>query len=576
MTTANAALAQQQIANLQLASQIEQAQIQAQLQQQNAAVQNTALNNLAAALNLSIQPQMSQSNQNQAAAAALFQQNPFSRPFLPIFSFTSPWQFAAAAAAMQPLPERCIIQPAPVHVFQQPTVNVVVKPQTSMPVYSSHHHHHSHKSSYKTQKSDEVKITLNHSSPSKQTVHNSFHKSTSAPIIGVTTQGTSGSYQVKIKTEKPHRNTNYENAISSSSVPNASFPYPESLLGMNEEQQLYHLQKQFQQPANNFLLPNINNSDYFQKLIPNQKISPQQQQQLKSSPTNLSQKKHLVDNKHKIKNKAEEEKHLTIKLENIERAAVQQEEIIEIEIDDKSEGKDKNTIIEALPTPIEKNIADKVQTNENSCTINSRASSICSSSSSNVLHIDLDENQEQKQEDVVLIQKSLEQQIASNSSCSVINTNLNADTTSTSSSSSFTTNNVSIINETSANVVIPTALPSLDIGGKVISSSIPKLSQKFLSPSSTISHFFNEDDVYDNDNSISSFSISLKANRKAKMCQLWRTSGETFKKLISFNVSLTLIINKFLVLILFFDSQIASQSIVNALNQLFTKMRTKK
>ena len=248
VATTNNALAQQQIANLQLASQIEQAQLQAQLQQQNAAVQNTALNNLAAALNLSIQPQISQTTHSQAAAA-LFQQNPFGRPYLPIFSFTSPWQYAAAAAALQPLPDRCIIQPAiqPVHVFQQPTVNVVVKPQSSVPVYSSHHHHHHHKTSHKgQQKSDELKITLN---PSKQSI-NSFHKSTSAPLIGVTTSNSSSSYQVKIKTEKPHRsNTNYENSSSLSLPPLSPYHHqhhhhPQSLLTICDEQQIFHLQQQ--------------------------------------------------------------------------------------------------------------------------------------------------------------------------------------------------------------------------------------------------------------------------------------------------------------------------------------------
>jgi hypothetical protein len=395
----NNALAQQQIANLQLASQIEQAQLQAQLHQQNAAVQNTALNNLAAALNLSIQPQITQTTHNQAAAtAALFQQNPFGRPYLPIFSFTSPWQYAAAAAALQPLPDRCIIQPAiqPVHVFQQPTVNVVVKPQTSVPVFSSHHH--SHKTSHKAQKNDEVKITLNHSSPSKQSI-NSFHKSTSAPVIGVTTSSlhSSSSYQVKIKTEKQQRsNTNYENT----SLPETSYlqnhPSPQSLLTMTDDQQLFHLQ----QRANNFLLPN---STYFSKIYQNPKITSQQPieaikiQTQQSSINSYQKKNHSIDSKTKLRKEDQKQK---IKIEK-------KEEIIEI--DDNPEITE-NTILKT----------SEIQNNDD-CTIIS-----CSSNSSS--NKDQQHQKEQNIPETTILKP-----------CSNINTNLNVNITSLSPSSSSST-----------------------------------------------------------------------------------------------------------------------------------------
>lgn len=284
-------------------SQIEQAQL-AQLQQS----QNTAFNNLAAALNLTISPTAaplttpaSTTQQAQAAAAAaLFQQNAFTnlqRPFLPILSFTTtPWQIAAAAAAaasatptgwnsLQPLPERCIIQPAPVHVFQQPTVNVVVKPQTQ-PIYGSHH-----KGSHKSQKSldhvvtgDELKITVNPlSTKQSSSLGNTFHKSTSAPTIGVTSNA--ASYQVKIKTEKAHKSSSYEKAEAASianSLPAAAF---NSLLDEHQLQQA------------NFLMPSLNCNQAmmnFAKMLStnnqaktSQTIKKQQQspQSTQSSPT---------------------------------------------------------------------------------------------------------------------------------------------------------------------------------------------------------------------------------------------------------------------------------------------------
>jgi hypothetical protein len=492
----NNALAQQQIANLQLASQIEQAQLQAQLHQQNAAVQNTALNNLAAALNLSIQPQINQTTHNQAAAtAALFQQNPYGRPYLPIFSFTSPWQYAAAAAALQPLPDRCIIQPAiqPVHVFQQPTVNVVVKPQTSVPVFSSHHHH-SHKTSHKAQKNDEVKITLNHSSPSKQSI-NSFHKSTSAPLIGVTASSlhSSSSYQVKIKTEKPQRsNTNYEN----SSLPSeASYlqnhPSPQSLLKMTDDQQLFHLQQQ----ANNFLLPN---STYFSKMYQNPKITSQQPIEAiktQQSPINFYQKKHHSnDSKTKLRKEDQKQK---IKIEK-------KEEIIEI--DDNPEI-NENTILKTADLQ-----------NNDDCTIIS-----CSSNSFST--------KDQQQQNEQNIPETTILKPCSN----IINVNTTSLSPSSSSSTIATNNAVPSVNDTTTTVTIP-MLPSSD--NMKTNTNLLKLSQKYLSPSSTISHFFNDEDVYDNDNSISSFSLSLKANRKMATTQLWRTCGEPLMKLISTNVKI--------------------------------------
>ena len=494
------------------------------MQQQNAAVQNTALNNLAAALNLTIQPQIAQSSSTQAAnaaaAAALFQQNPFSRPFLPIFSFASPspWQYAAAAAALQPLPERCIIQPGPVHVFQQPTVNVVVKPQSSVPLYGSH------KSSHKSQKNmdhDELKITLN---PSRQS-SNSFHKSTSAPTIGVSSS--SSSYQVKIKTEsKPHHKS------SSSSNYDASYlKAPENLLSMTDEQQLQHLQQQFQQQTNSFLHPNINNqaAAYFAKMFQNTKLSPQQQQQqqqpnvkkspqsTQSSPTNLLHKKshhhHHKQNNFTPTSFVDSPKKLITK----ESTSPTQPQAVAVEVNKKENDEiikivdDKSAINDSAPVDESKNNnKDEIL-------------SVCSSSSTNKLQIDLDNN---KKITNCVEEPEPEQQQQQELSASPVNTNtINADSSSS--------NNILANSLNGATIQTITTIENKT----TITNEIPKLdSQKFLSPSSTVTNFFNDEDFYDNENSISSFSLSLKANRKLTSSQLWRTSGDPFVKLVSINV----------------------------------------
>jgi hypothetical protein len=199
-------------------------QIPAQLQfiEQKAQLQNnTSLNNLAAAWNLTMQPQIAAAAvASNAAVAASFQQGSFgSNPFLSFMSFPSPspWEYAAAVAASQSgtwnpslpgasISDRCIIQPGPVHVFQQPTVNVVVKPQKS----SQHKSSSANNFSKKEKKcGDELQITLNHHhhhhhtnsvlDDDGQLKRKAFHKSQSAPSISVRTN--SPSCQVKIKTE---------------------------------------------------------------------------------------------------------------------------------------------------------------------------------------------------------------------------------------------------------------------------------------------------------------------------------------------------------------------------------------
>lgn len=156
--------------------------------------QTATLNNLAAVFNI---PLGQAPSTNQAPTS--FNHHPqiasFTRPpYIPLFNFTpTNWQqYAAAvvgAAATSQIPHQwphhqTVLQaPPPVHVFQQPTVNVVVKPPNS--------HNNHKKSSF-----DELQITVGTtSSPTKILSPNCT--STTA-----TTTANHHKYQIKIKTEK--------------------------------------------------------------------------------------------------------------------------------------------------------------------------------------------------------------------------------------------------------------------------------------------------------------------------------------------------------------------------------------
>jgi hypothetical protein len=382
------------------------------------------------------------------------------------------------------------------------------------------YHHHHHHSRHKSQKSDELKITL---SPSKQSSMSSFHKSTSAPTIGVSSN--SSSYQVKIKTEKPNK-SNYDAAAS-------TFPYltnPETLLSMSDDQQLQHLQQQLQQQTNNYLLPALNSCNqaaaaaYFAKMFQNSNIinkSPQQQQQQQhksphsthSSPSTQSKKHYHSHNSPDLsvpqspKKICEEIKHTVattttpvkvarIQIEQIE-PKIEKEIIVEVEII-KTQVEDEEVMIvdklvndEEITTTI---ILDNIN-NNNDCTV---ISSTCSS------NVDLDNPQQQEEEE----EKQQQQTIIEESS-SVLN---------------------NIVESCSKNIVVNEEINETTMEIKT-TEQLAKNNEKIISPSSTITTFFN--DFFDNDNSISSFSMSLKANKKLTPGQLWKTCGEPVLKLVS-------------------------------------------